>query len=231
MIRRLALASLLLASVAMPASAENSKPQPVPFVDTVPQARDIPFPGTMTLDIDATDTRRAIFTTKETLTGVEAGHMVLLFPKWLPGDHSPTGQLDKLVGLHIRSNGKEIAWTRDPVDVFAFHIDVPEGAKALDIDLQFASATAPDQGAVVMGPDILRLQWNSMSLYPAGYYTRQIPVKATVKYPTGWAAASGLPSKAVGSTYTYEPTNYEVLVDFAGTRWTLLQEMGAEPPR
>ena len=213
MIRRTALASLLLASVAMPASAENSKPQPVPFVDTIPQARDIPFPGTMTLDIDATDTRRGIFTTRETLTGVAAGHMALLFPQWLPGDHSPTGQLDKLVGLHIRSNGKEIAWTRDPVDVFAFHIDVPEGAKALDIDLQFASATAPEQGTVVMGPDIMRLQWNSMSLYPAGYFTRQIPVKATVKYPAGWAAASGLPSKAAGSTYTYEPTNYEVLVD------------------
>src|SRR5258706_2035993 len=193
MIRRTALAALLLASVAMPASAENSKPQPAPYVDTIPQARDIPFPGTMTLDIDATDTRRGIFTTRETLTGVDAGHMVLLFPKWLPGDHSPTGQLDKLVGLHIRSNGKEIAWTRDPVDVFAFHIDVPAGAKALDIDLQFASATAPDQGALVMGPDILRLQWNSMSLYPAGYFTRQIPVTATVKYPTGWAAASGLP--------------------------------------
>ena len=213
MIGRLALASLLLASVALPASAENSKPQPVPFVDTIPQARDIPFPGTVTLDIDATDTRRGIFTTKETISGVEAGHMVLLFPKWLPGNHSPTGQLDKLVGLHIRSGGKEIAWTRDPVDVFAFHIDVPEGARALDIDLQFASATAPEQGTVVMGPDIMRLQWNSMSLYPAGYFTRQIPVKATVKYPAGWAAASGLPSKAVGSTYTYEPTNYEVLVD------------------
>jgi predicted metalloprotease with PDZ domain len=212
MIRTAALVSLL-ASSATPALAENSKPQPVPWTDTIPDARDIPYPGTITLDIDATDTKRGIFTTKEVIPVATAGHMVLLFPKWLPGNHSPTGQLDKVVGLHIRAGGQEIAWTRDPVDVFAFHIEVPKGAKALDVDLQFASATTPDQGGVVVGRDIMRLQWNSMSLYPAGYFTRQIPVKATVKYPEGWHASSGLPSKATGSTYSYDKTNYEILVD------------------
>lgn len=156
MIRRAALTTLLLATAA-PVLAENSKPQPVPYVDTIPAAQDIRFPGTITLDIDATDTRRGIFTTRETISGVSAGHMVLLFPKWLPGNHSPTGQLDKLAGLHIRAGGEELAWTRDPVDVYAFHIDVPAGAKALDIDLQFLSATAGDQGAVVMSPNMLRL--------------------------------------------------------------------------
>jgi predicted metalloprotease with PDZ domain len=203
----------LLASAAIPALAENSKPQPVPFVNTIPDARDIPYPGTITLDIDATDIKRGIFTTKETIPVAKAGPMVLLFPKWLPGAHSPRGELDKVVNLHIRANGKEIHWTRDPVDVFAYHIDVPSGAKTLDIGLQFASSTASDQGSIVVSPEMLRLQFNSMSLYPAGYFTRQIPVKATVKYPDGWHASSGLPSRAVGSTYTYEPTNYEVLVD------------------
>ena len=212
MLPRAALITVLLASTA-PALAENSRPQPVPYVDTIPTARDIPFPGTVSLEIDATDLKRNIFTTHETITGVSAGHMVLLFPKWLPGTHSPTGQIDKLAGLKISAGGKAVAWTRDPVDVTAFHIEVPKGAKTLEIDLQFLSATAADQGGIVMGPDMLRLQWNSMSLYPAGYFTRQIPVKATVKYPAGWTASSGLPSKNVGSTYTYEPTNYEILVD------------------
>ena len=226
MLRRAAFTILLLAS-ATPVLAENSKPQPVPFVDTIPAARDIPFPGTVLLDIDATDTQRGIFTAHETITGVSAGPMVLLFPKWLPGTHSPTGQIDKLAGLKISAGGKPVAWTRDPVDVTAFHIDVPRGAKTIEIDLQFLSATAPDQGSVVMGRDILRLEWNSMSLYPAGYFTRQIPVKATVKYPAGWNASSGLPSRASGWIYTYEPTNYEVLVDspvLAGRyfkRWVL----------
>ncbi|MDH7973749.1 PDZ domain-containing protein [Sphingomonas sp. AR_OL41] len=208
------LAALLLSSAAItPVLAENSRPQPVPYVDTIPAARDVPYPGMMTLDIDATDTERGIFTVKETLTVAGGGHMVLLFPKWLPGAHSPRGELDKLAGVRISSGGKRIAWTRDPVDVFAYHIDVPQGAKALDIDLQFISATKGDQGSIVMSPAMLRLQPNSMSLYPAGYFTRQIPVKMTVKYPEGFKAASGLPSKAVGSTYSYDLTSYETLVD------------------
>jgi predicted metalloprotease with PDZ domain len=208
------LAALLLSSaVVTPVLAENSRPQPVPFVDTIPAARDVPYPGMMTLDIDATDTERGIFTVKETLTVAGGGHMVLLFPKWLPGAHSPRGELDKLAGVRISSGGKRIAWTRDPVDVFAYHIDVPQGAKALDIDLQFISATKGDQGSIVMSPAMLRLQPNSMSLYPAGYFTRQIPVKMTVKYPDGFKAASGLPSRAVGATYSYDVTSYETLVD------------------
>ena len=211
MIRTISTLALLLASSA--ALAENSKPQPVPYVDTIPAPRDTPYPGTITLKIDATDTDRGIFRVHETVPVAAAGHMVLLFPEWLPGNHSPTGQIDKLAGLKMSAGGKPIAWTRDPVDVFAFHIDVPEGAKTVDIDLQFLSATEGNQGRIVMAPDMLRLQWNSMSLYPAGYFTRQIPVQATVTYPVGWTAAAALKADVKGSTWTYEPTDYETLVD------------------
>lgn len=210
MIRSLPLAALLLASAA---SAENSRPQPVPFVDTIPAARDTPYPGTITLTIDATDVRRGIFRAHEVVPVARAGHMVLLFPKWLPGNHSPTGQIEKLAGLKISAGGKPVPWTRDPVDVFAFHIDVPAGAKAIEIDLQFLSATATNQGRVVTTPNMLSLQWNSMSLYPAGYFTRGIPIEATVTYPEGWTAASALPAKASGNVYRYERTSYETLVD------------------
>lgn len=208
-----ALAVGLSAPAAGQVPAGNSAPQPVPFAAPIPTPLDTPFPGTMTLDIDATNTAQGIFVTHETLTGIKPGPMVLLFPKWLPGNHSPSGQIDKLAGLHFRIGGKEVAWTRDPVDVYAFHIDVPQGARRLDIDLQFLSATKPDQGPIVMTPTMLRVQWNEMSLYPAGYFTRQIPVEAIVKYPAGWTAAAGLPSRNNGSTYTYQKTNYEVLVD------------------
>lgn len=215
MARMLTTLSLLLASTAIaPAAlAENSKPQPVPYVDTIPAAKDVPYPGTITLSIDATDTRQGIFRTHETVPVASDGPMVLLFPEWLPGNHSPTGQIDKLAGLKISAGGKTVPWTRDPVDVFAFHIDVPKGARALDIDLQFLSSTENSQGRLVMSPDMLRLQWNSMSLYPAGYFTRQIPVEATVTYPAGWTAASALKADVKGATYRYEKTNYEVLVD------------------
>ncbi|WP_404336523.1 M61 family metallopeptidase [Sphingomonas sp. MMS12-HWE2-04] len=210
--RALSFAALLLAST-VPAAAQNSAPQPVSIVDTIPPARDMAYPGTMTLDIDATNTQQGIFTVKETLPVAKSGHMVLLFPKWLPGKHGPRGEIEKLAGLQIRANGKRIPWTRDQIDVFAFHIDVPAGAKKLDIEFQFLSATASNQGRIVATPNLISLQFNSLSLYPAGYFTRRIPVQATVKYPAGWSAASGLPSKSVGSTYSYDKTDYDTLVD------------------
>ncbi|WP_174292769.1 M61 family metallopeptidase [Sphingomonas bacterium] len=213
---RVSIACLLL-STATGALAQvppgNSAPQPVPMQSTIPEPQDIPFPGVITLDVDATNVTQGIFTTHETLTGIKSGPMTLFFPQWLPGNHSPSGQLDKLASLHFRVGGKEVAWTRDPVKVYAYHIDVPQGAKRLDIDLQFLSATKPEQGSIVMTPTMLRLQWNSVSLYPAGYFTRQLPVEATVKYPAGWTAASGLPSRNNGPNYAYQKTNYEVLVD------------------
>ena len=215
MIRTLVVATLLAS--AAPAFAQvpqgNSAPQPVPIVDTIPAARDISYPGTIQLDVDATDTVRGIFRVKEQIPVAKAGPMALLFPKWLPGNHSPTGQLDKLAGLVIRANGKVLPWVRDTVDVYAYHIDVPTGAKRLDVEFQFISATAGNQGRIVMTPNLISLQPNSVSLYPAGYYTRQIPIQMTVKFPDGFTAAGALRAKASGSTYAYEATNYEILVD------------------
>lgn len=216
MLRSIAVASLLL-STAAPALAQvppgNSAPQPVPFVDTIPAPQDTPYPGTILLNVDATNTEQGIFRVKETIPVAKAGPMALLFPKWLPGAHSPRGEIEKLAGLVIKANGRVIPWTRDMVDVFAFHIDVPQGARNLDVEFQFISATKPDQGRIVATPNMISLQPNSVSLYPAGYFTRQIPIQMTVKFPTGWTAAGAVPAKANGSTYVYDKTNYEILVD------------------
>jgi predicted metalloprotease with PDZ domain len=198
---RKVLTATLLASAApvfAQVPAGNTAPQPVPFVDTIPDPVDTPYPGTILLNVDATDTERGIFTIKETIPVAKSGPMALLFPKWLPGAHSPRGEIEKLASLVIRANGKIVPWTRDPVDVFAF---------------QFISATKGDQGRVVMTPTMVSLEPNLVSLYPAGYFTRQIPIKMTVQYPAGWTAAGAVPAKIVGPTYSYDTTNYEILVD------------------
>ncbi len=215
LIRTLLTATLLASAAPVLAQvpAGNTAPQPVPFVDTIPDAVDTPYPGTLLLDVDATDTERGIFRVKQTIPVAKAGPMALLYPKWLPGAHSPRGEIEKLAGLVIRANGKIVPWTRDPVDVFAFHIDVPAGAKTVVAEFQFISATKPDQGRVVMTPTMISLQPNLVSLYPAGYFTRQIPIKMTVTYPTGWTAAGAVPAKVAGSVYSYDTTNYEILVD------------------
>ncbi|WP_445190814.1 M61 family metallopeptidase [Sphingomonas sp. Tas61C01] len=220
MIRTLAVASLLL-SVAAPALAQvpagNSAPQPVPFVDTIPAAQDTAYPGTLQLDIDATDTERGIFRVKETIPVAKPGPMALLYPKWIPGSHSPSGQIEKVAGLVIRGNGRVLPWTRDPIDVTAFHIDVPAGVKRLDVEFQFLSATKADQGRIMMTPALISLQPISMSLYPAGYFVRRIPIQMTATFPAGWTAAGALPAKvtnaAAGTIYRYDASNYEILMD------------------
>ena len=59
----------------------------------IPKAQDRPFPGAMTLVVDATDTDRGIFSVRQTIPVEASGPLVLLFPEWLPGNHAPRGQV------------------------------------------------------------------------------------------------------------------------------------------
>lgn len=214
MIRRTVLALLLATTAAAAhAQANNSKPQPLPVIDTIPPAVDTPYPGTMTINIDATDTDRGIYTVHQVIPVAKRGDFVLLFPRWVPGGHSPRNEIEKLAGLHVTGGGRPIPWTRDPVDVYAFHLDIPNGVKSIDVDFQYLTATRADQGRAMVTRNLMSLEPISTSVYPAGYFVRQIPVKLTVEYPEGWSAASALNARVAGSTYVYEPTNYEILID------------------
>jgi predicted metalloprotease with PDZ domain len=228
---------LLLASalIAAPALAQRSMPQPLPIVDAIPAARDTPFPGTLRLHVDTSDTLHGVFKVEETIPvppEFAGKKMALLFPKWLPGKHAPRGEIEKLAGLEIRANGQVLAWKRDPIDVFAFWVDVPAGATALDVRFQFLSATDGPQGRIVVTQDMMNLQPNSVSLYPAGWFTRQIPVSLSVTWPQGWQAASAMrEASRDGSRVSYQTVDYETLVDspfFAGrnfAKWDLGQNV------
>jgi predicted metalloprotease with PDZ domain len=178
-----------------------------------------PYPGTITLDVDATNLSQRIFQVRQRIP-VAAGPMTLLFPKWLPGNHADYGRVDKVAGLVITANGKRIEWTRDPLDVYAFKLDVPAGVDAIEVAFQFLSPTDREQGRVVMTPAMLNLQWNTVALYPAGYDASAITFAPSVKLPAGWQAATALEAQGrAGDTITYKPVNFEVLVDspmFAG---------------
>ncbi len=174
----------------------------------------------MTLSIDATDLDRGIFKVVQNIPVAKNGAVTLLFPKWLPGNHAPRGEIEKLTGLVFKAGGKTLEWKRDPIDVYAFHITLPANATSVEARFQFTSATAENQGRIVMTQEMLNLQWNNMSLYPAGFATHSIPVTATVKYPTGWKAATALrTAKISGDSVEYQTVDYETLIDspvFAG---------------
>lgn len=214
---RSALLALLLVSAAAPAQlpANFTRAEPAEKIDTIPAARDIPFPGTMTVAVDATDTERGIFTIRQRIPVEKAGDLVLLYPKWLPGNHAPSGPINKVASLKISANGQPLRWVRDTLDVFAFHVDVPAGVDAIDVSFQFLSPTAKNQGRTVMTPDMASIQWNALSLYPAGYYVRNIPIQATLTVPDQWKVATSLrPASGAGtSTITYQPVAYDIFVD------------------
>ena len=223
MIRSLAAALLLSTAIISPLAAQDavrSKPAALPVNNATTAPRDVPYPGgTIRLEVDATDTTQRIFRVKEHIPVATSGPMTLLVPEWLPGNHAPRGQIEKISGLTFTADGKPVSWKRDPLNVYAFIIDVPQGTREVTASFQFLSATQPNQGRVVVTPKILNIQWESVSLYPAGYYTRQIPIQATVTYPDGWQAATALRGQKTGSTVTYETIDYEALQDspvFAG---------------
>jgi predicted metalloprotease with PDZ domain len=206
----------LLTALALAVAAPIAAQAPFP---PIPEARDQAYPGTMTLAVDATDIARRIFRVRQTIPVPQAGPMVLLFPEWLPGNHAPRGQIEKLAGLTIRAGGQTLKWRRDPVDVYAFHIDVPSGAREIVADFQFLSATEADQGRIVFTDAMLNLQWQSVSLYPAGWKTSRIPVRASLTLPPGWRAATALRGPVTGATTQYAQVDYETLIDspvFAG---------------
>jgi predicted metalloprotease with PDZ domain len=210
----LALILAMSAARAEPQPATNTLPQPAPVTSGVPEPKDVAYPGgTIQLAIDATNVAQGIFRVTETIPVAQAGKMTLLLPEWIPGAHSPTGQVSKVAGFTFTADGKTIPWVRDVVDVFAFHLDVPAGAKSVVAQFQYLSPTAGAQGRIVTTPDMLSLQWDAMSLYPAGYFVRNIQFASTVRYPTGWKSASAMIPGLSGDTVTYPTVDYETLVD------------------
>ena len=217
--RRTALAVLLSSLLASAAAAQivppqNSKPEPTPKTDTIAAPRDVAYPGTIQLTVDASDVARAIFNVHEHVPVSGPGDFVMLYPKWLPGNHSPSGQINKVAGFRATANGAPLKWVRDNLDVYAFHIAVPAGVSAIDIDFQYLSPTAGNQGRVVATPDLASIEWIANSMYPAGYFVRDIPIQASVIVPTGWKVATALrPSGQSGNRIDYPATSYEILMD------------------
>ena len=109
--------------------------------------------------------------------------------------------------------------------MFAFHVEPPPGAKRLNIEFQFISPTSP--GRLQIEPVAATVQWQSVLLYPAGWYARDIPVKASLRLPAGFKPASSLPVGDDG--VSYKPVSLETLVDspvFA-SRYTRRIDLGA----
>src|SRR6185369_5410986 len=139
------------------------------------------------LSVDATQAAHNILHTKFTIP-VRPGPLTLFYPKWIPGEHSPTGPINDLVGLKLSARGKPIAWRRDAVEMFAFHCEVPQGADELEVS--FDDVSQPESTA---SAKLARIKWNRLILYPREMNSDAIQVRASLLLPAGWKFASALP--------------------------------------
>ncbi len=205
---------LLFAASFQPAPAAASPgPQSTATTVPIPAPRDRAYPGELHLDVDATDVDHRIVRVHETLTGV-GPDTVLLYPKWLPGNHGPTGPIDRFAGLKITAGGVPVPWVRDPVDVYAFRVHPPQGARSVDIEFEYLSATSAAVGSIEMSSAIVILDWNTAVLYPAGYFARRIPVTARLDLPVGWSFGCALEEESAGGARTlFRAVSLETLVD------------------
>jgi predicted metalloprotease with PDZ domain len=183
-----------------------------PRTDQVPPPQDTPYAGTIALHVDASDTVQGIFRVHETIP-VKAGALTLLYPQWIPGDHSPTGPIAMLAGLKLSANGKPLLWKRDKYNVYAFHLDVPAGVTTVDATFQYMSGRTDNEGFEITDR-MMDMEWSKVALYPAGYFSRGITFAPSVTLAHGWQLGTALETTSQsGDTTTFKPVTFNNLVD------------------
>ena len=208
----------LAASMPQAAGAQSAAAQSA-AAQSAAAIRDVPYLGPLELEVDATDLDHHLFQVRQRMP-VKPGKLTLHYPRFHPGTHGPTGNIERLAGLDIRAGTQSLPWVRDTLDPYSFHVDIPKGASEIELSFQYLSASRPDLGRVVITREMLNLQWISTVLYPAGHTARALKVQARVKLPVGWKQAGALRVvRQEGAWLHLEPTTLETLLDspiFAG---------------
>jgi len=179
----------------------------------------------ITLHVDATDVPQKLLHVEEVLP-VHAGPLTLYYPKWIPGEHGPDGPVSNVTGLKFDAEGKAIPWTRDLLDIWTFHVDVPQGASSLHVSFDYiesAGFSATDK--------LLALEWSEVVLYPAGDSSDKITYDAKLKLPEGWKFGTSLPIEAEkGSDVSFKPISLELLVDSPVIAGEFYRSIDLTPP-
>ena len=192
--------------------------------------------GPITLSVDATEAPRKLFHARMTMP-VSPGPMTLVYPKWIPGEHGPTGPIINLAGLRITAGGKTILWRRDDAEMYAFHFEVPAGMREIEVALDFLSPTFA--GGFTAGASttshLAIVTWNQLLLYPEGANISDVTFQADLTLPLGWKFGTSLPLSGHAGhpgQVNFAPVSLERLVDspvLAG-EYFLVIPLAANPP-
>ncbi len=213
--RRKGLLTILVAAcIVLPLAAQaqhSPGPQPLPLPPPIATPADTPYPGTISLLVDASNVTARIFHVRETIP-IKGRELTLLYPEWLPGTHSPSNPIAEFAGLVVTANGKAVPWQRDRVNMYAFHIDAPKDATSIEVNFQFLAPQDPKRGRI--SSKFADITWNSVLLYPAGYFSRDIKFEASLRLPEGWKFATALDVKSQnGNEVQFKETTLNTLID------------------
>ena len=192
----------LLCSLGLPTLAHAAPPD-----SPIPSAQN----PTMTLAVDATEAARHILHVQMDIPA-SAGALTLVYPKWLPGEHAPNGPIANVSGVVFTSGGQTLVWNRDLVDMYAFHLKVPSGAKSVHAAFDLLTASDPSQ-AITSG-SLADIAWTSLVLYPQGRTADTVNVAASLRLPQGWKFATALPLAAqTGDIASFQPAPLSTFLD------------------
>ena len=172
-------------------------------------------PGIISLAVDAGDAPRNLFRSK-LVVPVNAGPLTLYYPKWIPGEHGPTGPIVNLAGVKVTANGKPLPWRRDDIDMYAFHLDIPQGVSAIEIALDYLGPVKEEgfSAAASATQQLAMISWNQLLLYPQGHAPSELTYDASVHLPSGWRFATPLEVASVsGDTVQFKPVTLNFLID------------------
>jgi predicted metalloprotease with PDZ domain len=168
------------------------------------------------LSVDLREAPQRVFRARETLP-VTPGPLALRYPKWIPGEHSPSGPLVDMAGLRIRAGTQALAWERDAVDPWLIRVTVPQGATKLEVALDYL---VPSRGGnswddfPAASAQVAVLAWNTVLLYPDGARPAALQFEPALELPAGWEAATALRiAEKRGQRVRYAPVSLETLVD------------------
>jgi predicted metalloprotease with PDZ domain len=173
------------------------------------------LPGPIIISVDATDVAQKILHAELSIPA-KAGSLTLYYPKWMPADHSPDGPIWNVAGLKFSAAGKSIPWSQDSVDMYAFHVEVPQGTKSVTAKLDFLlSAPGPTIDFSASGTArLFVLMWNQVVLYPSGWPASQIMFQPKLTVPLGWTFHTALPvAEQSSETITFKSVALDLLID------------------
>jgi predicted metalloprotease with PDZ domain len=181
------------------------------------------------ITVDLSDAPRKLYHAEVDLP-VAAGPLALITPKWIPGTHQPFGPVASITGVVFTANGRPLSWRRDDVDLYEFHVTIPEGVSTLHAHLDSIVTTNITQKMAL-------LDWETLMLYPANTPVRDILIQASLIVPAGWSVGTALspigggayPLPSPGSTTHFAVTTVEQLEDSPILSGQYFQEFAVAP--